>query len=114
MFIGLAAMSVASFVFGYAHHLRLLDAARFVQGVQARAPGPAVWRGWRPRRTTERRGAALGMAFAAAVGGALLGPVVGAVASHVGTGPAFAAATVGRGHADGGQPPRPQTAVGVP
>jgi predicted MFS family arabinose efflux permease len=47
--------------------------------------------------TAERRGAALGTAFAAAVGGALLGPVIGAVASHVGTGPAFAAATVGGG-----------------
>ena len=31
------------------------------------------------------------------VGGALLGPVIGAVASHVGTGPAFAAATVAGG-----------------
>ena len=34
----------------------------------------------------------------------MLGPVVGAVASHVGTGPAFAAATVAGGVPHGGEP----------
>ena len=95
--IGLAAMSVASLVFGYAHSLGLLDTARFVQGVA----GACTWAGglaWlAAAASAERRGAALGTAFAAAVGGALLGPVIGAVASHVGTGPAFAAATVAGG-----------------
>jgi MFS family permease len=95
--IGLAAMSVASLVFGYAHSLELLDTARFVQGVA----GACTWAGglaWlAAAASAERRGAALGTAFAAAVGGALLGPVIGAVASHVGTGPAFAAATVAGG-----------------
>lgn len=95
--IGLAAMSGASLVFGYAHSLALLDMARFVQGVA----GACTWAGglaWlAAAATAERRGAALGTAFAAAVGGALLGPVIGAVASHVGTGPAFAAATVAGG-----------------
>ncbi len=95
--IGLAAMSVSSFVFGYAHSFLVLDSARFVQGVA----GACTWAGglgWLgAAATTERRGAALGTAFAAAVGGALLGPVVGAVASHVGTGRAFAAATVAGG-----------------
>jgi MFS family permease len=92
--LGLAAMSVASLVFGYAHSITELDATRFVQGVG----GASTWAGglaWLAAAATpERRGAALGTAFAAAVGGALLGPLVGAVASHVGTGPAFAAATV--------------------
>ena len=95
--IGLAAMSGASLVFGYAHSLALLDTARFVQGVA----GACTWAGglaWlAAAASAERRGAALGTAFAAAVGGALLGPVIGAVASHVGTGPAFAAATVAGG-----------------
>jgi MFS family permease len=95
--IGLAAMSVASLVFGYAHSLALLDTARLVQGVA----GACTWAGglaWlAAAASAERRGAALGTAFAAAVGGALLGPVIGAVASHVGTGPAFAAATVAGG-----------------
>ncbi len=95
--IGLAAMSVSSLVFGYAHSMTLLDTARFVQGVA----GACTWAGglaWlAAAATADRRGAALGTAFAAAVGGALLGPVIGAVASHVGTGPAFAAATVAGG-----------------
>jgi MFS family permease len=95
--VGLAAMSIASLVFGYAHSMVDLDAARFVQGVA----GACTWAGglaWLAAAATpERRGAALGTAFAAAVGGALLGPLVGAVASHVGTGPAFAAATVAGG-----------------
>jgi MFS family permease len=92
--IGLAAMSGASLVFGYAHSMALLDTARFVQGVG----GACTWAGglaWLAEAApADKRGAALGTAFAAAVGGALLGPVIGAVASHVGTGPAFAAATV--------------------
>jgi MFS family permease len=95
--LGLAFMGASSLVFGYAHSMALLDAARFVQGVA----GACTWAGglaWlAAAATAERRGAALGTAFAAAVGGALLGPVIGAVASHVGTGPAFAAATVGGG-----------------
>jgi MFS family permease len=92
--VGLATMSVATFVFGYAHSAALLDGARFVQGVA----GACTWAGglaWLSDATPpERRGAALGTAFAAALGGGLLGPIVGAVASHVGTGPTFAAATV--------------------
>ncbi len=95
--IGLGAMSVASLVFGYAHSIAVLDSARFVQGVA----GACTWAGglgWLAAATpADRRGAALGTAFSAAVGGALLGPVIGAVASHVGTGPAFAAATVAGG-----------------
>jgi MFS family permease len=92
--IGLAAMSVATFVFGFEHRLVLLDAARLVQGIA----GACIWAGglaWlAASASAERRGAAMGMAFGAAVGGALLGPVIGGIASVVGTGPAFAGATV--------------------
>jgi MFS family permease len=95
--IGLAAMSAATLVFGYAHSMTLLDTARFVQGIA----GACTWAGglaWlAAAATADRRGAALGTAFAAAVGGALLGPVIGAVAAHAGTGPVFAAATVAGG-----------------
>ena len=112
--IGLAAMSVASLVFGYAHSLALLDAARFVQGVA----GACTWAGglaWlAAAATAERRGAALGTAFAAAVGGALLGPVIGAVASHVGTGPGLRGGHRRRRRAHGGQRsscPKPRRAA---
>jgi MFS family permease len=92
--VGLAAMSAATLVFGYGHGAAVLDSSRLVQGVA----GACTWAGalaWlSDAAPAETRGAALGTAFAAAIGGSLLGPLVGAVASHTGTGPAFAAAAV--------------------
>lgn len=92
---GLTLMSAATLTFGFAHSAVLLDAARFVQGVG----GAFTWAGglaWLASGTPkERRAAALGVAFAAAIVGSLFGPVVGAVASRVGTGPTFAGATAG-------------------
>ncbi len=112
--VGLAAMSVASLVFGYAHSLALLDTARFVQGVA----GACTWAGglaWlAAAASADKRGAALGTAFSAAVGGALIGPVIGAVASHVGTGPAFSAATVAGGTLMLASLLVPKPVVGIP
>jgi MFS family permease len=91
---GLGVMSVATVVFGFSSSHAVLDGARFVQGVA----GACTWAGslaWLAAAApVERRGRVLGLAFAAALGGALVGPVVGAVASRVGTGPAFAGAGV--------------------
>ncbi len=92
--LGLAVMSGATLVFGFDTSSAVLDGARFVQGVA----GACTWAGslaWLAAAApVERRGRVLGVAFAAALGGALVGPVVGALASRVGTGPAFAGASV--------------------
>jgi MFS family permease len=95
--IGLSLMSVATLIFGFATSAAVLDMARFVQGLG----GACTWAGslaWLASAVpADRRGRALGQAFGAAVGGSLLGPVIGGIASRVGTGPAFAGATVAGG-----------------
>ncbi|MEA2495407.1 MAG: hypothetical protein QOJ29_3318, partial [Thermoleophilaceae bacterium] len=82
---GLVMLAVTSVVFGLAHSIVVLDLARFAQGVG----GALSWTGgmgWLSGAAPpERRGAMLGTAMAAATGGALLGPVIGAIARGIGT-----------------------------
>jgi MFS family permease len=81
---GLAMLGVSSVVFGFANHVVLLDAARFVQGVG----GAFMWASgmaWLVSAAPpERRGELIGSALAAAIVGVLFGPVLGGAATLVG------------------------------
>src|SRR5215217_6506691 len=88
---GLGLLVAASVAFAFASNVVILDVARFAQGVG----GAASWAGalgWligaAPR---ERRGQLIGTGLAAAVGGALFGPVLGALADALGQEPVFGA-----------------------
>lgn len=91
--LGLFLMSGATFVFGFANSIVLLDSARLAQGLG----GACIWSGgmaWLAAGTPpDRRGRAIGVALGVSVAGALVGPLLGALASGVGTAPAFALAT---------------------
>lgn len=91
---GLALLGGASLVFGFGHHIVLLDAARFVQGIG----GALAWSGaltWLIVETPEsRRGSVIGGLLGTAVAGALLGPGLGALAGEIGTGPVFSSVLV--------------------
>jgi MFS family permease len=78
---GLALMGGSSLAFAFGTNVAVLDVARFIQGVG----GACMWSGglaWliavSPR---ERRGELIGSALAAAIGGVLLGPVLGGAAT---------------------------------
>jgi MFS family permease len=91
---GLLVLGTASAAFGIAPDAALLFAARIAQG----AGCALAWTGgfaWLLARTPrERRGEVIGVALAAAVAGALLGPAVGALASAAGMTPVFVALAV--------------------
>jgi len=87
--IGLSTVAVCVVIFGLADHAWQLFVARLVQGIAS----AFSWTGalaWLIAAAPEgRRGTLIGSAFAAAVGGTLFGPVLGGVASLVGTGLTF-------------------------
>jgi MFS family permease len=87
--IGLTLLAVTTVAFGFADSVWALNLARFLQGVSS----AFSWTGglsWLVAASPAgRRGQLIGSAFGAAIAGALFGPVLGAIASFTGTGPAF-------------------------
>jgi MFS family permease len=88
---GLLAVAVCTVLFGFGTQAWQLDLARFAQGIAS----TFSWTGglaWLVAVSpASRRGELIGQAFAAAVAGSLLGPVLGAIASVGGTRWTFAA-----------------------
>jgi MFS family permease len=81
---GVALLGVTSLVFGFANHIVLLDAARFVQGVGGAFMWAAGMAWLVSAAPPERRGELIGSALAAAIIGVLFGPVLGGAATLVG------------------------------
>jgi MFS family permease len=87
--VGLTAVAVCIVLFGIGDRAWQLDLARFVQGVASSFSwtGSLAW--LVAAAPAGRRGSLIGSAFAAAVAGALFGPVLGGIASVAGTGWTF-------------------------
>jgi len=88
--VGLSLLALTTAAFGLADSVWTLDLARFVQGVSSAFSWTGALAWLVAASPPGRRGRLIGSAFAAAIAGALFGPVLGAVASFTGTGPAFA------------------------
>jgi MFS family permease len=94
MIVGLVLVGICTLAFGVSNQAWELDAARFAQGVASAFSWTGAL-GWLVASSPpKRRGALIGRAFAAAVFGALFGPVIGGVASVAGIGWTFGAVAV--------------------
>jgi MFS family permease len=86
---GLVLLTITTTTFGLARTEWLLDLARFVQGVSSAFSWTGALSWLVAAAPPGRRGQLIGSAMGTAIVGALCGPVVGAIASYTGTGPAF-------------------------
>ena len=84
MLVGLASLGASSFVFGLAEVPWLLIVARFVQGLGGACTWSSAFAWLIGDSPAERRGEVIGAAIAAAIGGVMLGPVLGAAAVELG------------------------------
>ena len=91
--VGLTLLAATTVGFGLADSALTLDLTRFLQGVSSAFSWTGALSWLVASAAAGSRGRLIGSAFGMAIAGALFGPVLGAVASYTGTGPAFA--TVG-------------------
>ena len=84
LLVGLGLLGVTSLAFGFANHIVVLDAARFVQGIGGAFMWAAGMTWLLSAAPADRRGELIGSALAAAIVGVLLGPVLGGAATVVG------------------------------
>jgi MFS family permease len=91
---GLVVIAVTTFVFATADSIWLLDASRFVQGFGSAFAWTAGLTWLVSETPATRRGQVIGSAMAAAIVGALFGPVLGGVAAIIGSAAAFGAAGI--------------------
>ena len=89
---GLGIVAVTTFVFALGDSIVVLDVARFTQGVGSAFAWTAGLTWLISETPAARRGQMIGSAMAAAIVGALFGPVLGGIASVVGEVAAFGAA----------------------
>src|SRR5581483_790037 len=87
--VGLTIVAVCTVAFGLGDRAWLLDTARFLQGGASAFSWTGAFSWLLAATAVERRGAAIGSAFATAVAGALFGPVLGAIAGVAGVGVTF-------------------------
>jgi MFS family permease len=88
---GLTLMAFASIGFAFAHGFWPLAIARFLQGLASGFTWAGAFAWLLAAAPRDRRGQLIGTALAAAVFGALFGPVLGAAAALVGRGVVFSA-----------------------
>jgi MFS family permease len=86
-------IACTSVVFGFADSIVVLDIARFIQGIGSACAWTAAFAWLIAVAPVGRRGQLIGTVLGVAIAGALFGPVLGGIASFLGTGPVFS--TVG-------------------
>jgi predicted MFS family arabinose efflux permease len=92
--VGLTFVALTTALFGVGDAAWQLDLARFCQGLASAFSWTGALSWLVSASPPGRRGALIGQAFAAAVVGALLGPVLGGIASYAGTGWTFGAVAI--------------------
>ncbi|HEU0303858.1 MAG TPA: MFS transporter [Gaiellaceae bacterium] len=90
----LVVIAGTSVIFGYASSITALDLARFLQGVASAFAWTAALAWLIAVAPPGRRGQLIGTVLGVAIAGALFGPVLGGLASVLGTGPVFSAVGV--------------------